>query len=129
MHVDYWAWSPNYGYLLSLDQHAGLTLANKRRLARFRLGCHQLPINVGARARLPRVRRVCPLCNAAGTEALGDEPHFLFVCPHLGDLRAAYPSLPFSACSKRALAAQPLCLARFLAKALPRIEPPDLHVH
>ena len=48
---------------------------NSDLITRFRLGSHRLPIETGRWQRIPRLERVCPLCNV-----LGDEHHFLFEC-------------------------------------------------
>ena len=53
-------------------------------LLRFRLGCHNLPWDLGRRQGVPRLHRVCTLC--AG-EHLGDEQHVVFECPGLQAIR------------------------------------------
>ncbi len=110
-------WHSPFGYLpLATDADPRLTLADKSRLCRFRLGCFPLPIEVGARARprLPRWRRFCPHCP---TE-VGHEDHFLFHCPRLAPLRFEFYSLPFFTRDRSTLAATPFELSVFLRKAL-----------
>ena len=47
-------------------------------LSRFRCGNHYLPIVAGRYSNTPREMRLCTLCNL---QSLGDEFHYLFVCP------------------------------------------------
>ena len=47
-------------------------------IIKFRLGSHKLPIETGRWKGLDRGDRVCPECRV-----LGDEEHFLFVCPQI----------------------------------------------
>ena len=65
-----------------------------RALVQFRLGSHTLPIEQGrfARPAVPRHLRRCTVCD---TQAVGDELHCVFDCPHFSDVR---PN--FLACSK-----------------------------
>ena len=61
-------------------------------LVQFRLGSHTLPIEQGrfARPALPRHLRRCTVCD---TQALGDELHYVFDCPHFSNIRAQFPGL------------------------------------
>ena len=59
-------------------------------LLRFRMGCHNLPWDLGRRQGIPRLHRVCLLC--AG-ENPGDEQHVVFECPGLQDIRDRYQGL------------------------------------
>ena len=59
-------------------------------LLRFRMGCHNLPWDLGRRQGIPRLHRVCTLC--AG-ENPGDEQHVVFECPGLQDIRDRYQGL------------------------------------
>ena len=43
---------------------------------KFRLGSHNLPIELGRWQRKKRIDRLCPNCNVPG-----DEMHYLFDCP------------------------------------------------
>ena len=56
-----------------------------RRLFRFRLGAHTLPIEMGRRLRMARVVRLCPLCPdmlaMRGT---------MFECPAFDDIRCGF---------------------------------------
>ena len=47
-------------------------------IIKFRLGSHKLPIETGRWRGLDRSDRVCPEC-----QVLGDEQHFLYVCPQI----------------------------------------------
>ena len=59
-------------------------------LLRFRLGCHNLPWDLGRRQGVPRLHRICTLY--AG-EHLGDEQHVVFECPGLQAIRDRHVGL------------------------------------
>eukprot|EP00884_Botryococcus_braunii_P001323 jgi/Botrbrau1/11191/Bobra.0214s0016.1 len=59
-------------------------------LLQFRLGCHDLPIDTGRRQVIPRDDRICPRCSLG---ILGDEFHFLFICPLLEHNRSQFRHL------------------------------------
>ena len=48
-------------------------------LLKFRMGCHNLPWDLGRRQGVPRLQQVCTLC-------AGDERHVVFECPGLQDI-------------------------------------------
>ena len=62
-------------------------IARLRALVQFRVGSHALPVEQGryARPALPCHLRRCSLCS---TQALGDELHYVFDCPHFSDIRS-----------------------------------------
>ena len=70
--------------------HLPLGGRSVRRLFRFRLGAHALPIEMGRRLHMARVARVCPLCSGMH---LGDERHHVFECPAVEDIRRRYSML------------------------------------
>ena len=54
-------------------------------MARFRYRNLNIPIESGCRTNIPRNLRVCELCND-----LGDEFHFLFICPRFNEACKKY---------------------------------------
>ena len=46
---------------------------------KMRISCHLLPIESGRYKKIPRVERLCPLCNRY---EIGDEFHYLLKCTH-----------------------------------------------
>ena len=54
-------------------------------LTKFRLCNHKLPIQVGRYKNIVRSQRICDSCNV-----LGDEYHFLFICPIFNNVRSLY---------------------------------------
>ena len=69
-----------------------LPLSNKcvQSLLRFRLGCHNLPRDVGTRTAIPRSQRFCHVCSVGQP---GDEYHLVFECRGLQHIRDRYPGL------------------------------------
>eukprot|EP00884_Botryococcus_braunii_P013032 jgi/Botrbrau1/2172/Bobra.101_2s0012.1 len=57
---------------------------------RFRLGCHDLPVDTGRRQGIRRDERICTRCSL---EMVGDEFHFLFICPLLEHIRSQFSHL------------------------------------
>ena len=69
-----------------------------RCMARFRLGCWALQVNIhrrggGGSSRLPREQRQCRLCAARGVQCVEDELHVALECPTFATLRGQYASL------------------------------------
>ena len=62
-------------------------ISKLRALVQFRLGSHTLPIEQGCFARPAVPRHLCD------TQAVGDELHCVFDCPHFSDIRAQFPGL------------------------------------
>ena len=69
-----------------------LALSDKcvQTLLRFRLGCHNLPRDVGSRTAVPRSQRFCTVCHGGQP---GDEFHLVFECQGLRYIRLNYPGL------------------------------------
>ncbi len=61
-----------------------------RKFIRFRLGCHELPVEMGRRAGVLRRNRLCTRCSMG---LVGDEKHMIFECPAVGPLRNRYAPL------------------------------------
>jgi hypothetical protein len=58
-----------------------------RAFLRFRLGCHNLPIDQGRQQGLPRGQRICTRCSL---DVVGDEHHLLFTCPAVQHVRQQF---------------------------------------
>ena len=67
-------------------------ISKLRALVQFRLGSHTLPVEQGRFARPALLRHLCR-CTVCDTQAVGDELHCVFDCPHLSDIRARFPGL------------------------------------
>eukprot|EP00884_Botryococcus_braunii_P011700 jgi/Botrbrau1/20530/Bobra.145_2s0079.1 len=67
-----------------------LPMKTVRTLLRFRLGCHDLPIDTGRRQGIPRDESICTRCSLG---MVGDEFHFLFICPLLEQIRSQFSHL------------------------------------
>ena len=67
-------------------------ISKLRALVQFRLGSHALPIEQGRFARPAVPRHLCR-CTVCDTQAVGDELHCVFDCPHFSDIRAQFPGL------------------------------------
>ena len=48
-------------------------------VTKMRISCHLLPNESGRYKKIPRVERLCPLCNRS---EIGDEFHYLLKCTH-----------------------------------------------
>ena len=48
-------------------------------VTKMRISCHLLPIESGCYKKIPRVERLCPLCDRS---EIGDEFHYLLKCTH-----------------------------------------------
>ena len=72
----------NQGFIPSWSSYSINLIKNvKTRVAltKMQISCHLLPIESGRYKKIPRVERLCPLCN--GSE-IGDEFHYLLKCTH-----------------------------------------------
>eukprot|EP00884_Botryococcus_braunii_P005149 jgi/Botrbrau1/14635/Bobra.0364s0018.1 len=61
-----------------------------RTFMRFRLGCHDLPIDKGRQQGIPREQRNCTRCSL---ELVGDKHHLLFTCPAVQHVRQQFMHL------------------------------------
>ena len=68
-------------YLTSLNMKEAIDFC------RFRCGNHKLPVVVGRYNNIERCNRVCSLCNL---NTIGDEYHYIYVCPAFNQERVAY---------------------------------------
>ncbi len=73
------------------DQHgallrAALPVTKLRSIFHFRVGAHSLPVEQG-RIQMPKVPRHLRRCTFCATNAIGDERHCVFDCPHFQGLR------------------------------------------
>ena len=59
---------------------------------RLRTGSHRLKVETGRWSRIPRERRLC----SCEKEEVQDEIHVIESCPHLSNLRLAFPALVFN---------------------------------
>ena len=62
----------------------------RNEITRFRMGSHNLEVEVGRWVRVERNSRLCKCCNLARVE---DEAHFLFDCPNYDELRMEFNEL------------------------------------
>ncbi len=63
-----------------------LPVTKLRSIFHFRVGAHSLPVEQG-RIQMPKVPRHLRRCTFCATNAIGDERHCLFDCPHFLGLR------------------------------------------
>jgi len=86
----YWRWFARPAW--STVSFLQLPIPNSQLVCflRFRMGCHDLPIDVGRRTGVPRHARTCQYC-AAGLVA--DEYHLVFECSGLQRVRDQYTHL------------------------------------
>jgi hypothetical protein len=71
---------------------------NIRLLARFRTLNHKLPVQMGRYNNVPRNERICEKCDMG---VLGDEYHYLLICPQFAEQRKRYiPTKYFSIATK-----------------------------
>ena len=70
--------------------HIPVRAEQMKKFIRFRLGCHDLPVEVGRHTGVPRRCRLCLRCTLG---AVGDEKHMIFECPAVAALRVQYAHL------------------------------------
>lgn len=58
-----------------------------RSICHFRISNHKLPIETGRWINIPRNQRYCPLCT---NNEIGDEIHYLFICPFFQEERKLF---------------------------------------
>ena len=85
----YWRWfSRPHGVSFRQSYiHLPINGAAMRRLVRFRVGSHDLPVEKGRRQGILRAQRVCVKCSSA---FVCDEHHVVFECTYLQSLRHQY---------------------------------------
>ena len=64
-------------------------------VTKMRISCHLLPIESGRYKKIPRVERLCLLCNRS---EIGDEFHYLLKCTHssLSHIRGTFLEILYS---------------------------------
>ena len=67
------------------------TPSQRRVLARFRTGSHELMVEVGRYTKVPRVQRFCPCCTPIFV--VEDEQHMIFHCPLYSEIRTQFEDL------------------------------------
>ena len=84
----YHRWFARIGPVSEPTYHLPLSDRSLRRLFRFRLGAHSLPVEMGQR--MAPVARICPLCTGVH---VGDERHSVSDCPSFDDIRIRHSRL------------------------------------
>ncbi len=69
-----------------------LPVTKLRSIFHFRVGAHSLPVEQG-RIAMPKVPRHLRRCTFCATNAIGDERHCLFDCPHFQGLRQQHAEI------------------------------------
>ncbi len=80
--------SLSYSHRISTEPYYELPLpvTKLRSIFHFRVGAHSLPVEQG-RIEMPKVPRHLRRCTFCATNAIGDERHCVFDCPHFQGLR------------------------------------------
>ena len=99
----YTYWRPNYGHAQTATfammkqawNQANLAFYNKLTTAKMRISCHFLPIESGRYKKIPRVEKLCHLCNRS---EIGDEFHYLLKNTHssLSHIKGIFLESPHS---------------------------------
>ncbi len=69
-----------------------LPVTKLRSIFHFRVGAHSLPVEQG-RIEMPQVPRHLRRCTFCATNAIGDERHCVFDCPHFQGLRRQHAEI------------------------------------
>ncbi len=87
-------WSLCYAYSLWHGMHhpRAVQSAGFAHDSDFRVGAHSLPVEQG-RIEMPKVPRHLRRCTFCATNAIGDERHCVFDCPHFQGLRQQHAEI------------------------------------
>lgn len=99
MHATYNSWIRDGASVPEYMKSHELSFCMVQCISRYRLGWHKLAIQTGRHTGVPRMERVCKVCQALGFKdddgnvPVEDAMHFLLECRALDPVRDKYPAL------------------------------------